>query len=240
MGGCATVVLFALALLPLVGTPLIGWVVPLLLASFYVAIDAVARQKTKLPPALRIPALKQSPREFLNIAREEQRLLQAVLLGLFSLATVVLADVVVWLVAGTAWTNRTLGASASGLAMMILAGSILCVVYFALAAALVYALPLALLQHQPLVPAMRHSLSRSARYAVALLVVTALLAAPPVLGVLVAFYFAPLGYFVGLAAAALVLPVVACSFYCSYRTIFPALVTAPVVASRVRGMRQAG
>lgn len=240
MAFCAVAMLSALALIPLVGAPLIGLLAPSLAASFYLAIDTIARQKTKLPRTLRMAALKHSPKEFLNVSREENRLLQVVLLGLYAVVIVVLADIVVWFVAGTAWSNRALGIPVSGLAIVIAAGLILCAIYMVLAASLVYTLPLALLQHQPLVPAMFDSLKRSAHYVVALLVVLAFLSAPLLLGALVSFYSAPFGYVVGFAAAAVVLPVAACGLYCSYRTLFPAIAQAPPIPPSFSSAKQAG
>lgn len=240
MGFCAAAVLFLLALIPLIGDPLIGLLAPFLGASFFIAVDGIARQRAELPPALRLVALKRSPKEFLNVSREENRLLQVVLLGLCSLVAVVLADIVVWFVAGTAWATRGLGTGASGLALVIVAGSILFASYLLLAASLVYTLPLALLQQQPLVPAMAASLTRSAHYVFALLVVLALLAAPLLLGALVSFYARPLGYLAGLAASALALPLAACSLYCSYRTVFPALAAEPAHQPGFARANQAG
>lgn len=240
MGACGAVALFVLALIPLIGAPLIGLLVPSLLASFYLAVDRVARQKAELPPALRLAALKRAPREFLNVSREEHHLLQVVLLGLYGLVVVVLADIAVWFVAGTAWTNRALGAPVSGLAMVVLAGLVLTAIYLLLTASLVYALPLALLQRQPLVPAMLDSLRRSAHYAAALPVLLAPLAAPPFLAALVSFYSPPLGYLVALAASAVLVPVVACGLYCSYRTVFAALAAAPASAASLPGAKPAG
>ena len=221
MGACCAVVLFAAAAIPLIGSPLAGVLAPALLASFYLAVEGVAKQKAKLPLGLRIVALKQAPKEFLNIGREENRLMQVVMLGLYSLVVVVLTDVVVWLIAGTAWANRSLDTPLSTLPVVVLAGMIVLAIYFVLAASLVYTLPLAVLQHQPLVPAMSDSLKRSMHYVYALAAVLALLAAPLLLGAMVSFYSSPLARAVGLISLAVVLPVCVCSLYCSYRTLFP-------------------
>lgn len=240
MGACSVAALALLAAIPLIGSPFIGLLAPALAASFYIAIDAVAARKAKLPPALRGAALKQAPLEFLNIGREENRLLQTVMLGLYGLVVVVLADILVWLVAGTAWTNRALGTHVSGLGVVVVAGVILLAIYLLLAASLVYALPLALLQQQPLAPAMRDSFKRSAQHVYALSPLVALLALPWLVGALLSFYSTVAGYAVGIAAAALVVPVVACSFYCSYRTVFPVPAERPVVERVPSSVKQAG
>lgn len=239
MGASSAVLLATVGSIPLIGSPFIGLLAPALAASFYLAVDGVAAHKAKLPRARRAAALKHAPKELLNVAREESRLLQVVMLGLYSLVAVVLADIVVWLVAGTAWTNRALGTPLSSLAPLIAAGLILLAVYLLLVASLVYALPLALLQRQPLAPAMLDSLRRSARYAYALLPLLALFAAPPLLGGLLSFYSDVAGYTAGLAASALSLPVAMCSLYCSYRTVFP-LPAETAALERTPGARQPG
>lgn len=226
MGACAAAALFVVSLVPMIGSPLTGLLVPTFLASFYIAIDGVAKQRAKLPPALRAVAFKHSPKEFLNLAREDNRLLQVVLLGLYSLAVVVVADILAWLMAGTAWANRSLDMHYSALPVVALVGLILFAIYLLLAASLVYALPLALLQNQPLVPAVTESFKRSVHYAFALLTIVALAVAPFLLGALLSLYSRPLGVSAALLALAVVVPVAACSLYCSFRTVFPAADTA--------------
>lgn len=221
MGACAVAALLALAAIPLIGSPLVGLLVPALLGSFYLAVDGVARHKAPLPPALRAAAIRQAPGELLNVVRVENGLMHVVLLGFYGLVVTVLADIVVWLAAGTAWVNRSLDLHISALPAVAGAGLILLAIYLALGASLVYTLPLVLLQNQPLSPAMRASLVRSGRYGAALLVILALPAAPLLLGALVSLYSPVIGYVAGFALGAAALPVAACAFYCSYRTVFP-------------------
>lgn len=226
MGGCAAVALFAVSLVPMIGSPLIGLLAPTLLASFYIAIDGVARQRAKLPPALRAVAVKHSPKEFLNLAREENRLLQVALLGLYSLAVVVVADMLAWFLAGTTWANRSLGMHYSAIPVVGLIGLLLLAIYLLLAASLVYALPLALLQNQPLVPAVTASFRRGVHYAFALLTIVAFGVAPFILGALLSLYSHALGVAGAVLALAVVAPVATCSLYCSFRTVFPLADTA--------------
>src|SRR5690606_14935523 len=76
MGACVAVLVAAAGAIPFLGGPLLGLLAPALAASFYIAIDGVAQQRLRLPPKLRGAALKQAPKELLNIARDERGLLQ--------------------------------------------------------------------------------------------------------------------------------------------------------------------
>ena len=53
MGLCCEVLIGVLALIPLLHGPMIALVAPMLLASAYLTIDSVVRQKLRLPAALR-------------------------------------------------------------------------------------------------------------------------------------------------------------------------------------------
>jgi len=220
MGVCAAALVAAAGAIPFLGGPLLGLLAPALAASFYVAIDGVAQQRLRLPAKLRTAALKQAPKELLNIARDERRLLQVVLLGLYALVGVVLTDVLVWSVAGTAWSNRALGVSGQ-LVPVLLGVVVLLAAYLLLAASLVYTLPLTLLRGEPLIPSIAASFARSMRHPVALLAVAALGIAPFLLEALLAIGAPVLAYAAAFAAGAALMPLVACSLYCSYRTLFP-------------------
>ena len=58
MGGCSAALIALLGNIPFFGTPLIGLVAPTLLAGMYIALEGIAKQKLKLPPGLRLPAVK--------------------------------------------------------------------------------------------------------------------------------------------------------------------------------------
>jgi hypothetical protein len=234
MGVCASAGVVVLVRVPLIGSPLVGLLVPALLASFYLAIDAVSKQKMKLPASLRTAAIKQSPREFLNIARDESRMLQVLVIGLFSLIVVVLTDILVWLAAGGAATNQSAGMHLSTLPSVIIGAVLTLAVYAVLAASVVYTVPLAVFRGQALVPAMTESMRHARHYAVALLLIVALLALPFLLASVVSYYAPLLGYLMGFAGGALVVPLIVCSFYCSYRTIFPTEEAARAVRADLR------
>lgn len=239
MGVCAAALVVAAGAIPLLGGPLLGLLAPALAASFFIAVDGVAQQRLRLPAALRAAALKQAPKELLNVARDERRLLQVVLLGLYALIGVVLADVLVWSVAGSAWSNRALGVPGQ-LLPMLLGALILLAAYLVLAASLVFALPLALLQREPLIPSIAASFTRSMRHPVALLVFAALGAAPSLLQALVAVRTPVLAPVLGFTAGAALMPVVACSLYCSYRTLFPATESAHGASAPANPVPRAG
>jgi hypothetical protein len=221
MGGCSIVVIGVLGLIPVAGAPLVGLIVPLLLSGFYRALDATAKQKLRLPAALRLIALKQSPRELVSVMRDETQLMQVVVLGLFSMIVVVIASILVWSVLGTAAVNR-MEFSWAALPRVIVALLVALSIAGALAASLIYTIPLAFIDHEALAPAMGRSLKIAGQHAYALIVVVAFLLAPFALGALGSLGSKPLGYALGLIAGAVVVPVVAAALYCSYRTVFAA------------------
>lgn len=220
MGLCCALLFVALAHIPLAGGPFVALLAPSAVASFYIAIDGVSKQKMKLPSALRLAAIRQSPREFLNVTREETRLMQVLVMGLYSLVAVVLTDIVVWLVAGTALASPLASLSVPALLAVLVATLLRFAIYLLLIASLAFTVPLALLQNQALVPAMVDGIRRGLHYGIALLVIVAVMLTPLLLGFLASFLSAWLGYLLGIAAAAAVLPVSVASLYCSYRTVF--------------------
>lgn len=221
MGMCCSAAAAVIVQVPLVGSPFLGLLAPTAIASFYLAVDGISRQKTKLPAALRFVAVKQSPREFMNVAREDHRLMQVLVMGLYSLVVVVLTDILVWFVAGTVLASPLGGLTFAGLVGVGFATLLRLAIYLLLAASLVYTLPLALLQNQALVPALLDSIRRALHYGIALLVIVLLLLAPLFFGAIVSFYSKFAGYLVGFVAGVIALPVSVCGLYCSYRTVFP-------------------
>jgi hypothetical protein len=222
MGFCCSAVAAALAQAPLIGRPLLGLLAPSAVASFYIAIEGISKQKIKLPPALRLSAIKQSPREFLNVTRVERQLMQVLLLGLYGLVVMVLTDILAWLVAGTNLAAPLSSLSLSALFGVAVANLLRFAIYLLFAASLVFALPLALLQKQALAPALADSMRQALKYAVALLVIMALLSAPLLLGTAASLDSSWLGLVIGFVAGGFALPISLCSFYCGYRTIFAA------------------
>lgn len=221
MGFICSAVAVAIGQVPLAGGPFLGLLAPTAAASFYIAVDGISKQKMKLPPALRFTAIKQSPREFMNVARKENWLMQVLVMGVYSLVVVVLTDILIWSIAGTALANPLAGLSLPALAGVAIVILLRFAIYLLLAASLVFTVPLGLLQNQALVPAMVDSLRRALHYGIALVAVLALLLVPVLLGIAASFYATWLGYLFGLVAGAAALPIAACSLYCSYRTVFP-------------------
>jgi hypothetical protein len=222
MGFCCSALVAALAQIPLIGGPFLGLLAPAAVASFYIAIDGISKQKIKLPQALRLSAIKQSPRELLNISREERQLMQVLVMGLYALVTVVLTDILTWLIAGTNLASPLQSLSFAALLQVMLAVVLRFAIYLVVAASLVFSLPLSLLQKEALVPASVDSVRHAGQYAVALLVIVALLLVPLLLGAVISFYSTWLAYVIGFVVGAFTLPICLCSFYCSYRTMFSA------------------
>jgi hypothetical protein len=221
MGMCCSAAVGILLFVPVIGAPVIGLFAPAVLAAFCLALDAVAKQKLQLPPALRFAALKQSPRQLVIVFRDEGRLMQALILGLYCVIVVVLATIVMWTVAGSAFVNRT-DFSWAVIPRLIVAAIMGSSIYAVMTASLVYAVPLALLDREALAPAMSRSVKAAAQHAYALAVLFGFLLSPIVIGAIAGLFSTGLGYLLGLLAGAAVLPIVAAGLYCSYRTIFSA------------------
>lgn len=220
MAVCVAVLFTLLALIPLVGPLMIALFAPILLASTYLVIDKVAHLKLALPEDLRREAVRQSPRALVEVFRDEEHVVPTLVAGIFSLAVVLMTHLLIRVIAGNAWVAKWSTLDIGSLLLVLLAGVVVLAVYFLLAAALIYALPLAFLQNEALVPAIGRSFRASLQYAPALLVVLTPLVLPSLLAALASFVSAWLGPPVWLLVAAVVLPVVATSVYCSYRTLF--------------------
>lgn len=221
MGLTCSALISLLTLVPLVGRPVIALLAPIFLASAYLAIDAMTRQKLPLPASLRVAAFKRSPHELVGVFRDEDRAIPIFLLSLCSLTVALLVDVLALLVTGNAWAKPLASLDTTALVTVLAATPLAAAIYFLLAASLVYTLPLAFLRDEPLIPALASSVKASMHYIFALLVLFAFLLAPCVIGILAARIAPWAGYGVQLLLNAVVLPLVAASLYCSYRTVFP-------------------
>ena len=211
----------ALALIPFLGGPLAAMLAPVFLASAYLAIETLAGQKLQLPRTLRFAAIKQAPRELLSVCRDEERLILTTALALYGLTVGVLANTVVLVVAGSAWSYAFITYDVVAIVRVIVAALLVSALYLAFAASAIFTLPLVYLREQPLFPAMLQSLKASARYAPAILVVAACALGPLMLGGIVYGFSVPAAYTVGFVSAAVALPVAAAGLYCGYRTVFP-------------------
>lgn len=224
MGSCASALIGALAFVPFIGGPLVALLAPALLAGVYLALDATARQKLPLPAELRVAALKQAPRALAIVVRDDGRLLQALMLGLLCAVVAVLAHLAMWLIAGGAWTHGG-GWQLAALPRLLAAAAFGTTVYASLAALLVYALPLAFLKREPLVPAMSRSWKAALRYWPAHLTLAVFALAPVVLGSAALRWSAGLACLAGVLAGTIVLPAAVAAWYCSYRSVVVAAET---------------
>ncbi|MHB8534109.1 MAG: hypothetical protein ACYDBW_01530 [Sulfuricaulis sp.] len=220
MGFTTAVLIGALAQIPLLGGLLIALLAPILLASNSLVVDSVYKQKMFLPAALRLPALKQSPRHLWDVFRDEARIVPTVAMCVYSTAGALLINLLVWMLAGDAWVAKwsTLGwATLSGVLAVALLAFVL---YTVLAASLIYALPLAFLQDEPLIPSLLRSLKACRHFVLALLVLMGLLLAPIVLGAVLSRFSLWAGYAIWLMSGTVALPVFASGLYGSYHDIF--------------------
>ena len=222
MGLTAAVVLSGLALIPLIGGLLIALVAPIMLSSAYVSLDAINRQNMVLPVELRLPALKQSPRQLLDIFRDDKRVLPTATACLLSVTTVLLIHLLVRLVAGEAWVANWSNLDHLTLFGILALALLVFVLYVLLAASLIYALPLTFLRDEPLLPSLRQSLKASRHFTVALLMLLGVLLMPLFLGLLATSLSPWASYLLWLVIGSVTLPVVSASLYCSYHDIFSA------------------
>ncbi len=220
MGFTMAVLISALALIPLLGSLLIALLAPILLASVYLAIDSVYKQKIFLPAALRVPALKQSPQHLVDVLRDEARIFPTAVACVYSTAGALLINLLVRLLAGDAWVAMWSSLEWMSLLGVFAAALLGLVLYAVLAASLIYALPLTFLLNEPLVPSLLRSLKASRHFALALLVLLGLLLAPLFLGAVVSYISPWAAYPIWLVTGTVVLPVVAAGLYGSYHDIF--------------------
>lgn len=236
MGFTAAALIGALVQIPLVGGLLVALLAPIGLTSACLAMDAVRRQAMPLPAALRLSALKQSPRFLISVFRHEGHVLPTIAACLYSVAAVLLTNLPVRLLAGNAWVAEWSSLEPVSQAGVLAVMTLVFTLYLVLAASLIYALPLSLLRDEPLFPSLRQSLRASRHFAVALLVLLGLLLAPLLLGALVAPFSRAAGWLVSLLAGAMVLPLTVAGLYCSYRDIFLAREQRAEIETRAASM----
>lgn len=220
MGFTTAVLIGGLTRIPLAGGLLLALLAPVWLASAYLAIDGVNRQPMVLPAALLIPALKQSPWQLVSVFRDQAHVLPMAVACLFSVAAVLLTNLPVQLLAGNAWVADWSSLEPVSQAGVLVAMLLVFALYVLLAASLIYALPLAFLRDEPLIPSLRQSLRASRHFAVALLVLLGALLAPFLLGALASLFSRWAGYLAWFITSAVIFPVTAASLYRSYRDIF--------------------
>lgn len=220
MGIVSATIVVALSLIPLLGGSLIAFVAPILLASFYLVIDRLSASNLSAPVLPLSAALRQSARELFCVFREENRILPMVTVSLYGMIVSLLTHAFVWLIAGSAWAKPW---TSLGLVPLLSVGAALLLaltLYFVLALSIVYALPRTFLRGKPLFPEIGRSLRAGKRYLFALSTVLGVLLLPIVVGAAMSLISLGVAYAAMLVLNTLVLPLVACSLYCSYRTIF--------------------
>jgi hypothetical protein len=220
MGFMTAVLISALALIPLLGGLLIALLAPILLASAYLAIDGVYRQKMALPASLRLPALKQSPRQLFVVFRDEARLVPTAVACLYSASGMLLINLPLQLLPGNVWVANWSNLDGVSLFGVLATALLAFVLYVVLAASLIYALPLTFLRDEPLIPSLLRSLKASRHFVIALLILLGALLTPILLGAVVSLFALWAGYFAWLVASSIIFPAVVTSLYCSYLDIF--------------------
>ena len=220
MGLTAAVVLGIFELIPLLGGLLVALVAPIMLSSVFLSLETIYRQNMVLPAELRLPALKQSPRQLLDVFRDEKRVLPAATTSVLCVTAVLLIHLLVRLVVGEAWVANWSNLDHLTQFGMLAVALLTFVLYVLLAAALIYALPLTFLRDEPLVPSLRQSFKASRHFTAALLVLLGVLLMPLLLGAIAASLSQWASYLLWILIGSVTLPVVSASLYCSYRDIF--------------------
>lgn len=221
MGFCCAVLISVLASIPLIGELLIALLAPIVAASFYLAVDSVSRLNMPLPAALRLAAIKQSPKGLVGVLRNEAQLMPMIVTSIYSLTVVLLINLAVRLVAGGTWVSRWMSLDTWSLLGVLALGLVALVLYFLLAVSLVYALPLMCLRNESPIVAIGRSVRAGMRHLLALLMVLALLLIPFALGRAASHLSIWASYLIWLIVGTIVFPLVATSLYCSFRTVFP-------------------
>jgi hypothetical protein len=235
MGLCCAVLISVLKLIPVIGSLLVALVAPILLASTYLAIDRVARLKMALPARLRSVAIKQSPRELIGVFRDEKRMVPAIVTAIFTVTVALVVNIVIEFVAGAAWSQPLTSLGAVPLVTVLVLTLLALIVYAWVAAALIYALPLAFLQNEALIPAVARSLTVSRNNVGALMVILGLGLAPYLLGAIASYVSIWATVLIWILAGAVMLPLVATSLYCSYRTVLPVREAQPTGGGAAHG-----
>jgi len=217
MGFSAVLIVTVLTLIPIVGGAIIALLAPGFLASAYLAIDGIARQKMALPPALRVEAIKRSPLELIAVMRDENRIMPILLVSVCTMGIALVINLVAQVVAGSAWVARWTTLEILPMLGVFSVALIILVLYAGLAMLLVYTLALSVLRDEPLVPAMQTGISIAARYPLAVLFVLGVMFLPFLFGMMLSSLAPPIQYLVWILAGGLALPVVVTTLYCSYR-----------------------
>lgn len=214
-------IIIALTLIPLFGNTLSALMLPIFMSSAILVADELSKQKMALPASLRKTALARSPKDLFKIFSKETYLLQALVLCVYVLGAALATTIVAHVVSGGTWASTWASLNIVGVLQVSLGWLVTLLLWFVVAASLIYAIPLAFLKDQPLMPALARSLLLSAKNIIALAVIFGLLVIPFFLGNVALLFSAPAGYLIWLLGGTIMLPLTVTSCYCSYRTAFP-------------------
>jgi hypothetical protein len=221
MGFVCMLIIIALTLIPLFGNTLSALMLPIFMSSAMLVADDLSKLKMGLPASLRRAALTRSPKDLFKIFGKEEHLVPALVLCVYVMGAALVTTIVAHVVTGGTWASTWASLNIVGVLQVSMGWLVTLLLYFLVAASLVYAIPLAFLKDQPLVPALGRSLMTSAKNLIALAVIFGLLIVPFLLGNVALLFSAPAGYLIWLLGGAIILPLTVTSCYCSYRTAFP-------------------
>ncbi|MFQ5936534.1 MAG: hypothetical protein ACE5LB_09010 [Acidiferrobacterales bacterium] len=215
------VIITLLTLIPLFGNFLAALLVPVFVSSAMLVTHDLSKQKMTLPASLWMAALARSPKELFRVLTREERMIPVLVLCIYVMAVAVLTGLVAYAVTGGAWLSQWAGLDIGGVFQVLFGWLVLLLLYFVLAASLIYSIPLTFLRDEPLIPALGRSLLTSTKYVLALAVLFGVLVAPFLIGRVASLFSMPAGYTIWLVGGTIVLPLAITSCYCSYRTAFP-------------------
>ncbi|MEK6770773.1 MAG: hypothetical protein AABY62_03925 [Pseudomonadota bacterium] len=221
LGTASAVLLGLLLLIPFLGGLLATAVAPVLLAGGYQALHDTARLSQPVSGEPIGTAMARAPRVFLSIFRNGQLTLALIMASIYALIVALLINILVRIIAGPAWANPLAALDILPL-LGVLAGMLAgFALYSLLAMTLVFALPLAMFQDEPLVPAALRSFRRCLRYVVAILIMLALSLVPVYVNGIMGMASAVLGYLSAVLVGAVTLPLAVAAFYCGYQDLCP-------------------
>jgi hypothetical protein len=196
---------------PVLGALLLGALAPLFLGSACLVLDDIARQGKTARSPRGLAVLRAGAQSLVRVLDKEARLIPLMLFGIYGLAVVLLALILMFsvrLAVGTGLLGGVLGALPVLALLVVLFGSV------------AYALPLAFLRDEAVGTAILLSARVALHHIYAVLMLLGLLALPAVLGALSALYSPWIAYAVGIVASALAFPWTVAALYCSFRTLF--------------------
>lgn len=215
-------------IIPIAGVLILAFLLPLVLASSIGYVDQiVARESKTEAPAIgeRFKRnIKDVPTMFIAIFKRSDILMSVLALSIAALIAALLLSIADQLLGGPARTSPAgifeVGFSAA--AQLLVARTVVLVLYGLLIGAMLYAVPLVVIEHQPAQRALKYGFRAFTKNLIPGFVFLATLSAPLILAAMVAAFSAPLGTILGLVSGLIIFPLAINCCYCAFRLTFQA------------------